>query len=167
MTGAQVLDVLDGIEALGVRAWVDGGWGIDALLGEQTRDHGDLDLVVDENLLRAVMDLLERLGFEVERDLLPTAVALRHSDGRAVDLHPVRPTPDQGGDQLLPDASGVFHYPAPTTGMIAGREVPCCSVETQIDTHLGYEPDADDVADMRRLAERYGLELPTPYGDPA
>ena len=44
----QVLAVLDEIEALGVRAWVDGGWGVDALLAEETREHDDLDLVVED-----------------------------------------------------------------------------------------------------------------------
>jgi lincosamide nucleotidyltransferase A/C/D/E len=27
-------------------AWLDGAWGVDALLGEKTWDHEDLDLVV-------------------------------------------------------------------------------------------------------------------------
>jgi lincosamide nucleotidyltransferase A/C/D/E len=30
----------------GVRAWLDGGWAVDALLGRQTRLHSDLDLAV-------------------------------------------------------------------------------------------------------------------------
>jgi len=29
-----------------VRVWVDGGWGIDALLAEQTRQHKDFDALV-------------------------------------------------------------------------------------------------------------------------
>jgi len=165
MTAAQVLAVLDEIEALGVRAWVDGGWGVDALLAEQTRGHDDLDLVIEDQALPKVIDLLETEGFEVERDLLPTALALRHRDGRGVDLHPVRATPDGGGDQLLPDNAGVFHYDAPETGTIDGQQVPCCSVNTQVATHLGYPPADEDVADMLALATRFGLTLPAPYDD--
>jgi hypothetical protein len=26
--------------------WLDGGWGVDALVGEQTREHEDLNLIV-------------------------------------------------------------------------------------------------------------------------
>jgi lincosamide nucleotidyltransferase A/C/D/E len=29
-----------------IPAWVTGGWGVDALLGEQTRPHKDLDILV-------------------------------------------------------------------------------------------------------------------------
>jgi lincosamide nucleotidyltransferase A/C/D/E len=165
MNAAQVLAVLDQIGALGVRVWVDGGWGVDALIGEQTREHDDLDLVVDRDELDDVRATLLEAGFTVERDWLPTAIALRHPDGRAVDLHPVRLTTDGGGEQLLPDDGGTFRYAAPTSGSIAGRPVPCCDVATQVAAHLGYEPDADDLADMRRLADAFGLTPLPPYGD--
>lgn len=35
---------IDTLDTHGVPFWVDGGWGVDALLGEQTRSHRDLDL---------------------------------------------------------------------------------------------------------------------------
>jgi lincosamide nucleotidyltransferase A/C/D/E len=41
------------LQAMGIPIWLDGGWGVDALLGEQTRPHDDLDIVVEErHLLR-------------------------------------------------------------------------------------------------------------------
>ena len=46
MSAEQVVHVLDSLQEAGVTAWVDGGWAIDALVGEQTREHDDLDLVV-------------------------------------------------------------------------------------------------------------------------
>jgi lincosamide nucleotidyltransferase A/C/D/E len=164
MTASDVLVVLEDLEALGVTAWVDGGWGVDALLGDQSRDHDDLDLALHRDALGEVVDLLEDQGFVVERDLRPTALALRHPDGRAVDLHPVECTEDGGGDQALPHGEQ-FHYGAPVTGVIGGRTVACCSVETQVATHQGYEPDLNDSEDMRRLAERFGLSLRPPYGE--
>ena len=33
-----------------VRVWVDGGWGIDALLAEQTRQHKDFDALVQRGM---------------------------------------------------------------------------------------------------------------------
>ena len=30
----------------GITVWVDGGWGVDALLGRQTRPHSDLDIAL-------------------------------------------------------------------------------------------------------------------------
>ena len=38
MTPQRVLALLDLLEGLAV--WVDGGWGVDALVGRQTREHG-------------------------------------------------------------------------------------------------------------------------------
>jgi len=164
MTAADVVRVLDDLAELGVTVWVDGGWGVDALLGEQTRDHDDLDLVLGRADEQRVAAGLEARGYTIERDLRPTALALRHPDGRGVDLHLVEPTEDGGGDQALP-GGGKFHYEAPTTGTIAGRAVSCCSLDTQVATHGGYEPDDGDRQNMRRLATRFGLTLPPPYDE--
>jgi lincosamide nucleotidyltransferase A/C/D/E len=46
MLERDVLEVLDILDADGVMHWLDGGWGVDALLGVQTRPHADLDLAV-------------------------------------------------------------------------------------------------------------------------
>jgi lincosamide nucleotidyltransferase A/C/D/E len=162
MTQDQVLDVLEALEAAGIDAWVDGGWGVDALLGRQTRAHDDLDLVVAAEHVEQVRAMLGEGGFDVERDWLPTALAVRHDDGRAVDVHPIELTPDGGGEQVQPDGSR-WHYESPVTGLIGGRGVQCCSLSTQIQSHLGYEPDCDDVADLRALAEHFGVLLPAPY----
>ena len=42
---------------------IDGGWGVDALLGRQTRLHEDLDLVIRRQDKPAFMDRLGALGF--------------------------------------------------------------------------------------------------------
>jgi lincosamide nucleotidyltransferase A/C/D/E len=163
MTERHVLDLLDNLARAGVATWVDGGWGVDALLRQQTRDHNDLDLVVPVGDLPAVRGLLSDRGFSVERDWLPTALAMRHRDGRAVDLHPIEPTKDSGGDQILRGGER-WHYTAPVTGRVGERSVQCCSPECQVAAHVGYEPDATDRADMAALAARFHLVLPAPYG---
>lgn len=45
MTGRDVVEILGLLRRAGTEVWVGGGWGIDALLGRQTRDHRDLDLM--------------------------------------------------------------------------------------------------------------------------
>ena len=45
MLAHDVLEIVAGLDAAGVRVWLDGGWGVDALIRHQTRDHEDLDLV--------------------------------------------------------------------------------------------------------------------------
>ncbi len=41
---SEVLDVLAALSALGCRFWLEGGSGVDALVGRQTRAHRDLDV---------------------------------------------------------------------------------------------------------------------------
>ena len=42
MTGNDVLEILNVLNAANIPVWIDGGWGIDALIGKQTREHDDL-----------------------------------------------------------------------------------------------------------------------------
>jgi lincosamide nucleotidyltransferase A/C/D/E len=44
LTSIDVIDLYATLENLGVEIWIDGGWGVDALLGEQSRPHQDLDI---------------------------------------------------------------------------------------------------------------------------
>lgn len=163
MSSWQVIEVLGALRRASVTAWVDGGWGVDALLGEQTREHDDLDLVVPADTVPVIRSLLAAAGFAVDRDWLPTALAMRHHDGRAIDLHPVEPTADGGGDQIQRDGVQRWHYSAPVTGRIGHQEVLCCSPESQLAAHLGYQADDNDRTDMNLLAQRFGLTLPPPY----
>jgi lincosamide nucleotidyltransferase A/C/D/E len=162
ISAAEVLAVLDLLAIDAIDVWLDGGWGVDALLGEQTRPHDDLDLVIDATRVADARRLLEDAGFVAARDWLPAALALRHADGRAVDLHPVALAADGGGEQTLLDGA-LFHYDPPAQGIVGGRALHSVSAATQLLCHLGYQPDADDRADMQRLACRFGLALPPPY----
>lgn len=44
MISEDVLALYTALHELGIQIWIDGGWGVDALLGEQTRPHQDLDI---------------------------------------------------------------------------------------------------------------------------
>jgi lincosamide nucleotidyltransferase A/C/D/E len=158
----QVRDLLDRLAAAGVVAWVDGGWGVDALIGRQTREHDDLDLVVDAHAVNQVRTMLLSDGYRVVRDWLPTAIAFAHSEGRGVDLHPVELTADGGGDQVQLEGDTRWHYGPPTTGRIGDRTVACCTLETQLAAHLGYEP-MSKIMPTCALADAFACRLPPPY----
>jgi lincosamide nucleotidyltransferase A/C/D/E len=163
MAEADLLDVVGLLQKVGVRAWVDGGWGVDALAGRTTREHADLDLVVPLVDLDVVRRVLGEAGYcTVLRDWLPTALALTDGQGHEIDLHPVARTVDGGGDQAQPEG-GSFHYPRPVEGVIDGHRVPCVDALTQVRCHLGYEPSDKDRRDTALLAESCGVELPPPY----
>jgi lincosamide nucleotidyltransferase A/C/D/E len=58
MTAADVVEILGWFGMASVDVWLDGGWGVDALVGEQTREHKDLDLIVrdaNESRMREVL----------------------------------------------------------------------------------------------------------------
>jgi lincosamide nucleotidyltransferase A/C/D/E len=160
----QVLDILARLQAAGVRAWTGGGWGIDALVGEQTRSHDDLDLAIDTRDETHAIQTLQHAGFEIAADHRPTRLVMRTSTGTEVDLHPVDFAGPGPGVQLVPGGNP-FLYPtdAFTSGRIAGHPVPCLSAVQQIRFHLGYPPQDKDHHDMRLLRDRLGLTVPPPY----
>ena len=50
--------------ARGVQLWVDGGWGIDALLDRQTSSHKNFDAIVAFEDLPALTRFLSGTGFQ-------------------------------------------------------------------------------------------------------
>ena len=46
ITAKDAIDLITLAESQGIEVFLDGGWGVDALLGEQTREHQDIDLFV-------------------------------------------------------------------------------------------------------------------------
>lgn len=162
---AEALRVLDALCLTGIDAWVDGGWGVDALLAEQTREHRDLDLVVGLDQADTAQQALAPLGYALTEDERPTRLVLAAPDGREIDLHTVVFDADGGGVQQLPGGRS-YRYPPHGfggEGTIAGRRVRCLTPEVQIECHLGYEPAETDRQDMQLLAERFGLRLPRVY----
>ncbi|HET9872179.1 MAG TPA: lincomycin resistance protein LmrB [Propionibacteriaceae bacterium] len=155
MQADQVLPVLDIFARIGTRAWVAGGWAVDAVVGRQTRPHGDLDLAVDAEQLPDTITALQSAGFVVTVDALPSRLELRASDGRCVDLHPVRFLSDGSGVQ---DGLGeeTFCYSADgfATGTIGAVEVACLSTAQQLAFREGYEPRDVDLHDVRLLRAR-------------
>lgn len=130
MTSPDALDVLDAFGSAGFGHLVDGGWGVDALVGEQTRRHEDLDLVVARSDLPRADPALRPLGFAHaagEEPGLPARLVLRAPGGRQVDLHPVVFDEEGNGRQDLGDGtSGV--YPPPVSPGVGGSRdtaVPC------------------------------------------
>ena len=47
MTINDVTKFCNKLKEIGVKVWIDGGWDVDALIGQQTRSHGDLDIAIE------------------------------------------------------------------------------------------------------------------------
>jgi len=169
MRSGDVLKILERWGADGVTVWLDGGWGIDALVGEQTRPHDDLDVVLALDQTDRAIKCLVEIGFVIELDDRPTRLVLRAGAGRQVDVHPVTFDADGTGWQRgAAPGGGDCPYPAKgfTSGEVAGQPVPCLSASVQMAHHLGYPPDEKDWHDVRLLHERHGVDLMAPYDTP-
>jgi len=71
MTAVKVIDLYTSLENLGVEIWVDGGWGVDALLGEQTRPHKDLDTSIQQKDISMLREFLQARGIRMMRAFHP------------------------------------------------------------------------------------------------
>jgi lincosamide nucleotidyltransferase A/C/D/E len=160
-TAPQVLAILDQLADEGVRGWLAGGWGVDALVGRQTRSHNDIDLVIgdDEPPFEQIHRALSREGFWFVGTFhhpgipIPWCHTWRHRTGSKVEVLPVpldKPPfvadgADAGGRQPFAE------------GSINGRPVFCLSAELQLLLHQGYPQRAADNHDVALLHAYLGL----------
>ncbi len=167
----------------GVQLWLDGGWGIDALLERQTRPHKDLDAFVAFADLPTLTAVLSQRGFVLKEiwsenrwrrhpghvllvdngaleGEVATAFVLKDARGRELDLH-VLEVDNHGIGTPLWDCPVAF---APDAlhgqGIITGVPVRCLSAAMHMRTHTGYALQEKDHQDLRFLHERFGIAYP-------
>ena len=161
MTADDIIEVLGRLESAGVWYCVEGGWGIDALLGEQTRQHGDLDAAVRMDDVARVCEALDE--FERDDGEWPASFVLRDKRRRRFDAHPL--TFDGGGNGWQANLHGSPHrWPhehIDARGVVGGREIRCISAELQLRWHEYEGFDDVDWADIRTLCERLELAMPS------
>ncbi len=134
LKSSDVLEILAWLEAAEVEVWLDGGWGHDALFGEQTRQHDDLDVVAGLDEASRLIDALGEHGFTVTERESPAAFVLTDGDDRQVDVHAVRFDDAGNGFYRMKDGED---WPFPADGLegqgvIAGRPVRCMTPERQM-----------------------------------
>ncbi len=89
MAARDLVELLRAIDTAGIEVWLDGGWGVDALLGAQRREHDDVDLIPSLAEMPRLLQLLELRGYELVDGELPASIVLHDGIGRQVDVHPV------------------------------------------------------------------------------
>ena len=172
MRGTDVHTVMDTLRTAGVEAWIVGGWGVDALLGERTRRHRDLDVIVEadpESVERAVQ-ALGAVGFRLAAETdagpgwpggcpgasLPHRHVLDDGAGHIVDILPVDLSREPFASADRKDGSGIPDRPFATSGTIAGRSVECVSPYVQIALHEGYQAREVHKRDLYKLRKARG-----------
>ena len=166
MTATAALRLYTMFEQAGIWVWIDGGWAVDALLGEQTRRHTDLDIALETRRLTRLRAVLAGGGYQeiLRDDTSPWNFVLANGRGREVDVHAF--TFDEHGDGVYgPAENGDFYRAEALTGrgVIDGTPVRCISARWLVRFHTGYTLSAKDFHDVQLLCERFDLELPEEY----
>jgi len=166
MTSADVIEIYSTLTELGIYIWIDGGWGVDALVGWQTRPHKDLDIVIeDHNVVRFERFLASRRYRRTKREIeRPFNFVLADDKVREIDVHVIS-LDERGNGNYGPPEKGIM-YPADSltgSGTIDGHPVRCISPEWMVRFHSGYVLTEKDYKDVSALCEKYGVELPEEY----
>ena len=117
LTSDDVVRLYQGLQAQGIRVWLDGGWCVDALLGRQTREHTDLDLAVerrDVSALRGYLANAEKVrvrGAEIDAHArlhsnFSLYGAAAYTDGKYVSFPDAPPPLEDTGGPAAKDVSG-------------------------------------------------------------
>jgi lincosamide nucleotidyltransferase A/C/D/E len=160
MRAQDVVELIGLLAEGGIEVHIDGGWGVDALLGRQTRDHDDLDIAVNRAHEPELRRILGARGFrEVPQSANDFSFVLANSAGRKIDVHPY---------EFDANGNHVYGTPYPIdsltgNGVIAGVRVKCISAQWAVKFHCQYEGDENDFRDVQALCSEFDIELPQQF----
>jgi lincosamide nucleotidyltransferase A/C/D/E len=162
----SVLALCRTFEAANLDFWIDGGWGVDALLGLQTRPHSDLDLAVHFADLSRFQNALLPLGYQpVVRSENPAwNLVFRHPVDGSVDLHSF--VLNDVGEGILGDPSENSMHPTGAldgVGRLGIMQVRCIAALFVLTFRNGFEPRDVDRHDVAALCEHFGLKRPSRF----
>lgn len=151
-TKEDVMTVIKILEDAGITYWLDGGWGIDALVGRQTRAHRDIDIDFDARHTEELLKILADYGYEVDTDWTPVRIELYSKEFGYLDIHPFVLNDDGTSKQANPEG-GWYEFEADYFGnaVFEGKTIPCISVKGQKVFHTGYKLRDIDKHDMEML----------------
>ena len=158
MKAEHVLTIYNLLKGEDINIWIDGGWCVDALLGEQTREHPDLDIAVDRKDEESLRTLLDLYGYhEVpHKDSSAWNYILENRENKKIDVHVFEF--DKTGSNIY----GI-KYPKDSLrglGKIAGQKVNCIAPEWMFKFKTAYEPKPKDLLDVNALAKKYDYSVP-------
>src|SRR5260370_10774702 len=89
MTAKDAVELYTLFDQHGIQVWIDGGWGVDALLGRQTRKHDDLDVALRHSNVSALRKLLEDCGYRhvTSGGSWGCNFVLGDDEGHRIDVH--------------------------------------------------------------------------------
>jgi lincosamide nucleotidyltransferase A/C/D/E len=162
MNENDAVDLLRKVESIGVDLWITGGWGVSALVGQQTRPHNDIDIFIQKRDTTAFTEMLKSNGYRETKMEYTTADHTVWCDDhdRTIDLHIF---------EFAETGTLCFEneiYPSDILngkGLIGEIAVRCLTPEAQILYHQGYEQTEKDRHDVQLLCKTFGLSIPKEY----
>ena len=153
---------LDLFAELDLKIWIDGGWGVDALLGEQSRHHEDLDFLIEKSDSDRLVKAIRLLGFKDvhTNDHTEWNFVMGTASGKYFDFHVIERTTD--GNYTYGSPENPFHIAQESLqgqGQLGGRIIRCPSAEYQINSHSGYRLKQSDINEVTALGEKFGIPL--------
>lgn len=177
MTAENAVRILTDIKNLDIKVFLDGGWGTDALLEEQTRPHNDLDFLVEKKDLQALMHYLEENRFKQTDNFNKWWHMSFENETLIIDIHVIEF--DEVGKAIYgPKVRDDFPFPGifpayafQATGKINGFEVNCLSAEYRVRSQtralLNLMPDnykhtldKKDYIDLEKICNKFSIEMP-------
>jgi predicted N-acetyltransferase YhbS len=158
MTAKDAVELYTLFDQHGIQVWIDGGWGVDALLGRQTRKHDDLDVALRHSNVSALRKLLEDCGYRhvTSGGSWGCNFVLGDAEGHRIDVHSFEI--DTSGENTFGVAYREEHLTS--VGRIDGCQVRCVAPDWMVKFHTGYPLDRNDFLDVKALCERFNIELP-------
>lgn len=161
----EVLLVTHCLESQSVQFWLAGGWGVDALVGRQTRRHKDLDVVIEDfqNNEPRIRRALLAIGFDhIDIDTggvwMPNRSSFEDDAGHRIELMDIDWEYLRSVFALHPEkcskstaAQSELAREVLTVGSIDGRAVPCLTTAAQLLFHTGFYLEPLGSADVSLL----------------
>ncbi|MEA2669647.1 MAG: lincosamide nucleotidyltransferase [Chloroflexota bacterium] len=167
MNASDVVEILSWLDQHGIDVWLNGGWGVDALLGRQTREHEDLDITISAADRAAYIAAMATAGFRTDRVDNDFNWVLADARGRLVDVHLVdfsQTTLNAAGVNMYGPAGLPFEVGSlEGRGQIGAKAVKCETAEFQLRGHTTYQPDETDYRDVLALCQAFDLEIPAVF----
>jgi lincosamide nucleotidyltransferase A/C/D/E len=172
VSAEDVIQLYQYLSTNGIQVWLNGGWGVDALLGEQTRPHKDLDVFVLVEDVNRLCELLSRQGYALKElwsenrwvvdtngIKTMTGFVLHEPEGGELDVHAMWIDSGGTGIPAWGESEGFILTPQDLAGvgMVAGSMVRCITTEKQVLCHTGYVLPEYQIRDLKLLHNKFGV----------
>ncbi|MBI2355889.1 MAG: nucleotidyltransferase family protein [Candidatus Doudnabacteria bacterium] len=159
MTSKDIVEIYNKADKAGIKFWIDGGWCVDALLGQQTREHKDLDIAINADDLASFLKLAQAQGFKLSGMDGEYNFVLRDDKAREIDVHAF--ITNKKGNVV-----GGIKYPKQSlTGKakFEGQTVRCIAPEymVQFIVPWAYKHKEKYKQDLKALCDKFGIDYPT------